>query len=63
MWFEGSRTTGKLGIEERVRVSSGPWLVGTTKVYAGVGADIAMESIALTMLVFEMGFVCARNRR
>jgi len=26
---------------------SGPWLVGTTKVYPGPGADIVMESIAL----------------
>jgi len=25
--------------------SPGPWLVGTTKVYSGVGADIVMESI------------------
>jgi hypothetical protein len=24
-----------------------PWLVGTTKVYPGVGADIVMESITL----------------
>jgi len=30
----------------RVRLlSPGPWLVGTTKVYPGVGADIVMESI------------------
>src|SRR6202165_6285942 len=29
-------------------LSPGPWLVGTTKVYPGVGADIVMESIALT---------------
>jgi hypothetical protein len=28
-------------------LSPGPWLVGTTKVYPGVGADIVMESIAL----------------
>jgi hypothetical protein len=27
--------------------SPGPWLVGTTKVYSGVGADIVMESITL----------------
>jgi len=26
---------------------SGPWLVCTTKVYPGLGADIVMESIAL----------------
>ena len=26
-----------------------PWLVGTTKVYSGVGADIVMESIALIL--------------
>jgi hypothetical protein len=29
-------------------LSPGPWLVGTTKVYLGVGADIVMESITLT---------------
>src|ERR1700674_6144312 len=29
-------------------LSPGPWLVGTTKVYSGVGADIVMESISLT---------------
>src|SRR6266852_315784 len=29
-------------------LSPGPWLVGTTKVYSGVGADIVMESITLT---------------
>jgi hypothetical protein len=28
-------------------LSPGPWLVGTTKVYSGVGADIVMESITL----------------
>ena len=28
-------------------LSPGSWLVGTTKVYSGVGADIVMESIAL----------------
>jgi hypothetical protein len=27
--------------------SPGSWLVGTTKVYSGVGADIVMESITL----------------
>jgi hypothetical protein len=32
--------------------SPGPWLVGTTKVYPGVGADIVMESIALIDLDF-----------
>jgi hypothetical protein len=26
----------------------GLWLVGTTKVYSGIGADIVMESITLT---------------
>jgi hypothetical protein len=26
---------------------SGPWLVCTTKVYPGLGADIVMESITL----------------
>jgi hypothetical protein len=25
-------------------LSPGPWLVATTKVYSGVGADIVMES-------------------
>jgi hypothetical protein len=31
-----------------VRLSlPGLWLVGTTKVYSGVGADIVMESITL----------------
>jgi hypothetical protein len=29
---------------------SGPWLVGTTKVYPGPGADIVMESITLKTL-------------
>jgi hypothetical protein len=29
-------------------LSPGPWLVATTKVYSGVGADIVMESISLT---------------
>src|SRR5712692_9455060 len=29
-------------------LSPGPWLVGTTKVYSGVGADIVMESITPT---------------
>jgi hypothetical protein len=29
-------------------LSPGPWLVRTTKVYSGVGADIVMESISLT---------------
>jgi len=29
-------------------LSPGPWLVGTTKAYSGVGADIVMESITLT---------------
>src|SRR5229473_1203006 len=28
-------------------LSPGPWLVATTKVYSGVGADIVMESITL----------------
>src|SRR6266849_6015063 len=31
-------------------LSPGPWLVGTTKVYPGVGADIVMESITPTTL-------------
>jgi hypothetical protein len=30
-------------------LSPGPWLVGTTKVYPGVGADIVMESIKVKM--------------
>jgi hypothetical protein len=30
-------------------LSPGPWLVGTTKVYPGVGADIVMESITLIL--------------
>jgi len=29
---------------------SGPWLVCTTKVYPGLGADIVMESITLEQL-------------
>src|ERR1017187_2314484 len=29
-------------------LSPGPWLVGTTKVYPDVGADIVMESITLS---------------
>jgi hypothetical protein len=28
--------------------SPGPWLVGTTKVYPGVGADTVVESINFT---------------
>jgi hypothetical protein len=28
-------------------LSPGPWLVGTSKVYPGAGADIVMESITL----------------
>jgi hypothetical protein len=31
-------------------LSPGPWLVGTTKVYPGVGADIVMESLQLNDL-------------
>jgi len=31
-------------------LSPGPWLVGTTKVYSGVGADIVMESISPTIM-------------
>ncbi len=34
-------------------LSPGPWLVGTTKVYSGVGADIVMESITLK---FRFGY-------
>ena len=29
-------------------LSPEPWLVGTTKAYSGIGADIVMESITLT---------------
>jgi hypothetical protein len=32
-------------------LSPGPWLLGTTKVYSGVGADIVMESITPTTTV------------
>jgi hypothetical protein len=36
-------------------LSPGPWLVGITKVYAGVGADIVMESITLkTQVAWSM---------
>jgi hypothetical protein len=35
-------------------LSPGPWLVGTTKVYSGVGADIVMESITLIDLVLSV---------
>ena len=31
-------------------LSPGPWLVGTTKVYSGVGADIVMESMSNSRL-------------
>jgi hypothetical protein len=31
------------------------WLVGTTKVYSGVGADIVMESISLIENLAEPG--------
>jgi hypothetical protein len=43
-------------------LSPGPWLVGTTKVYSGVGADIVMESIALIDLVLKVAD-CAGSRR
>ena len=33
-------------------LSPGPWLVGTTKVYSGVGADIVMESLTLKIPQF-----------
>ena len=41
----------KIEFQERIYnhhvrlLSPGPWLVGTTKAYSGVGADIVMESI------------------
>ena len=35
-------------------LSPGPWLVATTKVYSGVGADIVMESITLTDRVLSV---------
>jgi hypothetical protein len=43
-------------------LSPGPWLLGTTKVYPGVGADIVMESITLVYLnqVGILSFVWAR---
>jgi len=39
-------------------LSPGPWLVGTTKVYPGVGADIVMESITPTT---GLGVGCYRQ--
>ena len=36
-------------------LSPGPWLVGTTKVYPGVGADIVMESITLIFRLLTDG--------
>jgi hypothetical protein len=41
----------KIEIQERIYnqhvrlLSPEPWLVGTTKVYSGLGADIVMESL------------------
>jgi hypothetical protein len=40
-------------------LSPGPWLVGTTKAYSGVGADIVMESITL-IDIGARGFECNR---
>src|SRR5215510_14076192 len=41
-------------------LSLGPWLVGTTKVYSGMGADIVMESLrsltSLVALLVALGF-------
>jgi hypothetical protein len=34
-------------------LSPGPWLVGTTKAYSGVGADIVMESITLIRAILS----------
>jgi hypothetical protein len=42
-------------------LSPGPWLVGTTKVYPGVGADIVMESI--TLIDPAVGVLSAKSRR
>jgi len=35
-------------------LSPGPWLVGTTKAYSGIGADIVMESITPIDLVVNL---------
>jgi hypothetical protein len=40
-------------------LSPEPWLVGTTKVYSGVGADIVMESITLSDPVVAVVIVLA----
>jgi hypothetical protein len=40
---------------------SGPWLVGTTKVYPGPGADIVMESIALKFRFVTIQFKSTRS--
>jgi hypothetical protein len=38
-------------------LSPGPWLVGTTKVYPGVGADIVMESITTIIVAAAPGLI------
>src|SRR4029077_8980729 len=38
-------------------LSPGPWLVGTTKAYSGIGADIVMESITLKTPVSQVGLL------
>jgi hypothetical protein len=39
-------------------LSLGPWLVSTTKVYSGVGADIVMESLHSKLLGERYGCLC-----
>ena len=45
---EGERDTQSISRCSVRLLSPGPWLVGTTKVSSGVGADIVMESISPT---------------
>jgi hypothetical protein len=40
-------------------LSPGPWPVGTTKVYPGVGADIVMESLTLDNFLGMLLLACA----
>src|SRR5215475_2501289 len=42
-------------------LSLGPWLVGTTKVYSGTGADIVMLSITLKSPFGELAGVNGRK--
>jgi len=42
---------GVMGNHDSYSDSPGPWLVRTTKVYPGVGADSVMESISLTLIL------------